>query len=1080
MRATITEDLAKAVDQAWREVLSRSTDADKQAIPRLRDWLASQPNSHAATLSGSAHTGNADERSARELEALLLGRVARNELSRTTAAQYLYLMHRVGKRLRKLQVPLEPTWVSSLLRPPPSPFPRETARAVGKVDAWRRALNDLLSHKLPKDAARLWALTALSAVCNGALLDRGKLIRLRLMLERKDLRIEGTSGEDHAFVDFLLPFEGLGNHHLQRWWCDPVTELLLGRFPAEGDICDFKTTINTLKELLAGAGVEASFLPTKMTDLLKSASTWWSLRCAPVDIHVMSRTFAAHSMTSRCWSRLLGRPPTREPGAVTNPGGGSSAVAVDEMDAESEMWLAAAAEHEWLNEVRTVLRSKDLTGAREWANDLLRHIPTGDYRYVYVGWLCATLAVPPRNEKIGIGLKALADPFLLAAPRLLSYFGSEDVRKRELGALDETYRVILDACEPNDQIERIARGLRLFHDHLIRTYKVPPLPDPRATFGEGGALMPVDATVISVDEYLAILDWLEQQLQLGADPAETHIGQVVLILTFRCGLRRGEVFGLRLCDVHDQGGIYLHIRRYPGHRLKTPNAIRTIRIDALMTARERALLRRWIDKRSFEHVAGRGTDGFQLRLLARPGSARDAASVDGTVRRVMQAVHAVTREPRLVLHHLRHSCATWLWLKLRAPDYAQISSYLSTMPALRRELLQARRLRIQLCGAVQGPSRSYSNVVARILGHGMPGTSLEHYIHVADLFLAATTLRISSSTPMTVWQALTGVSRSTIYEWLERGPYGVVQGHRARQERATETLASGAEDSGPERTPWRKRAAAAPVRFGSGGDMGMVSRVLQLYNRIGDGDSQAVRVGSVAKQCSLRESTVQRWLQAARALAPAFGMKAPSDSSGDLFRAVPAPDVDLHRATVTALDELARRFALTARAHPDLLGESLQIAASRFNLRRSDVCFQGEKDEVAARKFLKMLDAAGFVPSQVRLTVRRVDANDTKLPHWFRSARARDIAVKRLPPPGTSRSQARAYARWVGVQLCGPAGESEGHAWRIGLFLACIAYLDEPAIPYDKHAGAAELQRTMCSDHGIGLHEDETPDNEQP
>jgi integrase len=102
---------------------------------------------------------------------------------------------------------------------------------------------------------------------------------------------------------------------------------------------------------------------------------------------------------------------------------------------------------------------------------------------------------------------------------------------------------------------------------------------------------------------------------------------VVLMLTFRCGLRRGEVFGLRLCDVHDQGGIYLHVRRYPGHRLKTPNATRTIRIDALLTTSERAILRRWIDKRIYEGGADRGTESNQSRLLARHGAPRDRASM---------------------------------------------------------------------------------------------------------------------------------------------------------------------------------------------------------------------------------------------------------------------------------------------------------------------------------------------------------------------------------------------------------------------------------------------------------------------
>lgn len=93
-------DIAATADYAWQEVARRSCDADREAIKPLRDWLAGQTNAHAALLQSGRTVGAADERSARELEALLLGRVAQKELSHITAAQHLYLLHRVGRRLK--------------------------------------------------------------------------------------------------------------------------------------------------------------------------------------------------------------------------------------------------------------------------------------------------------------------------------------------------------------------------------------------------------------------------------------------------------------------------------------------------------------------------------------------------------------------------------------------------------------------------------------------------------------------------------------------------------------------------------------------------------------------------------------------------------------------------------------------------------------------------------------------------------------------------------------------------------------------------------------------------------------------
>ena len=58
---------------------------------------------------------------------------------------------------------------------------------------------------------------------------------------------------------------------------------------------------------------------------------------------------------------------------VANPGRGPTAVPPAEMDAESELWLAATSEHEWLEEIRVALTTKNLDEAREWAKVLLAY-----------------------------------------------------------------------------------------------------------------------------------------------------------------------------------------------------------------------------------------------------------------------------------------------------------------------------------------------------------------------------------------------------------------------------------------------------------------------------------------------------------------------------------------------------------------------------------------------------------------------------------------------------------------------------------------------------------------------------------
>jgi len=431
----------------------------------------------------------------------------------------------------------------------------------------------------------------------------------------------------------------------------------------------------------------------------------------------------------------------------------------------------------------------------------------------------------------------------------------------------------------------------------------------------------------------------------------------------------------------------------------------------------------------------------QRRLLAKQGAEGEMISIEGTVRRAMQAVHAVTEEPRLVLHHLRHSCASWLWLKLRAPDYPMVEALLTSMPGLLAEVRRAKRLRMQLCGAVTGPSRSYTHVIARILGHSTPATSLEHYIHIGDLFLAATTLRAAESIPVSVWQGLTGASRTTVYQWLATGTHGVVTGYRAQR-------AAPAAAPAPSLKPWRKKISAPSIRFGGEGSLAKFSRVLQTYNRLDMTMPHGKRVEAVAERCSATNSQIESWLASARSLAQTFNMRAPAFSERDLpFTPVPAPEMQLQHSSVMALDDLTVRLDAVAKRSPALVSAALALVPSRFNQRRLDVTFRGPKDEVAARTFIKLLDLAGLMPDRLRLTVRRLRAEDTKLPSWFRMPRARCLPVKRIPPPGTEVNQARAYSKWVGLQLCSPGGEPDGHAWRIGLFLACIAHAARPTSP---------------------------------
>ena len=1048
-------------DAAWRSIEARSQKADSAEIQPLRHWLQQQPNAHAAMLSGSVSGASTDAQSAEELEALVIARLASGEITAATLGQHLTLIHRAVLFCTRAGLSVAPTRISCILRPPPSPFPPETADAASKVELWRTALDALLVRGLADVSTnRLWALLALSSVLHGALLDREKLKQLLAGLSDNKLALDAAPSDQPAVIEFLMRFEGKGNHHLQRWFVDPVSALLLARWPHGGKAPAYKETRALIREALAEIGVRKKDLPKDISDILRNAGVWWALRGAPADLHAMQRTFAVHDLTRRCWQRLQQWHQTPEPGArrtAKEQGRGSSDAETTAQAISDEIFAATATEHDWLIDLCMLmeqptneaswLAETDLLGAR--LQDYAESFAPGSYQLTYVEWLAQMHANPPPGER-GKQRATAEGIFKLCAPRLLNQLGPRGPQHVDLEELEEAYRVILDDSDLNEPIEQIARGLRVFHNFIVGRYGVRHLSNPRETLGEEAALMPVDATVISIDEYFAAVDWLEDQLAVGADPVDLRMCRMVLMLAFRGGMRRGEIFGLRLCDIHDQGGLHLIVRPFAGHRLKTKAATRNIHIDPMLSSRERRWLREWVSRRLEEtSLSSDESSANCCRLICRGANPLAFASIQGVVRRAVHALHAATQDPRIHLHHLRHAGGSWLWLKLRAPDYPTLSSLLRPMPRLCHELRSVRRLRVMLCGAAAGPARGYTYTVSAVLGHASPATSLAHYLHVDDFIRGAITLRAAVSTPVDVWQSLTGLSRSTVYARLQQqGAQGIVFAHRRtvslQQVQMSPDVHEALSPHVEERL-WRRPLTQPTFRLTGASRMATVSKVLLLNNALEPAASESMHMQAISARCDVSPELVEQWLARARELADVFDIRIP----GSVHRVAPGafsptsspePDVDLQINVVAALTDFADRMDRCSVSHQKLIRDALALVPSRMNRRRNDVVFRGEADEKAARLFLRAMDVAGLVPDRLQVVLRFLRADKLVTPSWLRSTRAKELRLKRVPPPGIAADQARAYRRWVGFRLCSSTGQALGQSWRIGLFLACIAH----------------------------------------
>jgi len=325
---------------------------------------------------------------------------------------------------------------------------------------------------------------------------------------------------------------------------------------------------------------------------------------------------------------------------------------------------------------------------------------------------------------------------------------------------------------------------------------------------------------------------------------------------------------------------------------------------------------------------------------------------------------------------------------------------------------------------------------------------------VDDLFRAATMHRALADKPVTVWQALTRASQTSVYDWRSRsGIHGVVVGARAfgsattGEVSAVPALATATGEVASEGVRVRrKRTPAKPARATCDGLIGRVSGALNLYNSLDPDLDHQTRLDTVARQCGVPSSDVSAWIRNAHALAQAFDLRVPPRKAvgpgalRDGVKLVPSPPVGIHASQVRTMNYAAGCLERAASRSMARTVAALDLVRTRLNARRHDVVFRGAKDAKAARQFMEELHRAGLSSDRLQLVVRRQRADDTALPDWFRPPHAQNIPVKRVPPSGSKPEQAAAYAGWVGVRLQSEDGTSHASAWRNCLFLASVAF----------------------------------------
>ena len=298
----------------------------------------------------------------------------------------------------------------------------------------------------------------------------------------------------------------------------------------------------------------------------------------------------------------------------------------------------------------------------------------------------------------------------------------------------EVYEEIFDDQASLEQMKRARRGAESFHAFLVERHARPSLDDTSLFARNQRNQLNVDARIISRAEFDRTLLWLDRTYARNDEARLT--ARTLAILGYFAGLRRSEAMGLEIQDVETDPAWDLVVSPNRHRRLKSSSAHRVLPLPSLLPGDYLEEVQRFIQHsretakhakcwllfpRLKKHKETTRPDDEYLRL-------EKAARQHFT--RIADALARVTRDSGLRFHHLRHSFANRIFMLSRRYEAATNGHTDSWIPDL-IGLDRVSERRESLLDTSKTARRGLY-LVARLMGHARPETTVAHYIHTMD------------------------------------------------------------------------------------------------------------------------------------------------------------------------------------------------------------------------------------------------------------------------------------------------------------------------------------------------------------
>lgn len=310
-------------------------------------------------------------------------------------------------------------------------------------------------------------------------------------------------------------------------------------------------------------------------------------------------------------------------------------------------------------------------------------------------------------------------------PLLIALANDQDILSLPDFEFEEIYRILLETS-PRKNLDYVAARLKAFHEFLVDAYGVPSL-DWSEVVGEGFLEADaVDAGIVTSDQYVSALNNLLSDQSYNE--RERLIHSAVLFFAYRFGLRPGEIFRLTISDIIlDDHEMVIYIRNSVYGETKTENGVRQLPLIGNLSTEEDRLIRKWLS-----HVGTYADDDSLAGLLPKLSTQRNIVDRSACINAVVKSLRTSTGDSQTRLRHLRHTCATRLFLSMMLDEIP--TGFLGSLYNTLWGDITPQQVRKLLIGDSR-MSRRGLYAMALYMGHGSPDTTHRHYVHLADILL---------------------------------------------------------------------------------------------------------------------------------------------------------------------------------------------------------------------------------------------------------------------------------------------------------------------------------------------------------